>query len=119
MSIEERLQALEEALWSERKGATDGEHRQAPGEPRERLIGSPDESSEHRRTVLRDILDVFARLKSSRAVHYRGGVRIEPEDIPVKFLGSGNTAEQMWELTDRRVLERIAETTEGGSSWGA
>jgi hypothetical protein len=38
----------------------------------ERLVGSPDESSEHRRTVLRDILDEFARLKSSRAVHYRG-----------------------------------------------
>jgi hypothetical protein len=34
MSIEERLQALEEALRSERKGATDGEYRQAPGEPR-------------------------------------------------------------------------------------
>jgi hypothetical protein len=75
----------------------------------ERLVGPlgpHDEGSEHRRTVVRDILDEFAYLKASRAVHYRGGVRVEPEDIPGKILGPGYTTEQMWELAARRVSER-------------
>jgi hypothetical protein len=73
----------------------------------ERLVGpSDDGGSEHRRTVVRGILNEFARLKASRAVHYRAGVRIEPEDIPGKILGPGYPAEQMWELAARRVLER-------------
>jgi hypothetical protein len=73
----------------------------------ERLVGPPeDEAAERRRSVAREILDEFARLKASGAVHYRAGVRIEPEDIPGKILGPGYTAEQMWELAERRVLER-------------
>ena len=72
----------------------------------ERFVGTPDEGSEHRRTVVRDILDEFARLKASGAVHHRGGVRIEPEDIPGKILGPGYTSEQMWELAAKRVSER-------------
>jgi len=56
--------------------------------------------------LIRDTLDEFARLKASRAVHYRGGKRIEPEDIPGKVLGPGYTTEDVWELARRRVLER-------------
>jgi len=56
--------------------------------------------------LIRDILDEFASLKASRAVHYRGGKRIEPEDIPGKILGPGYTTEDVWELARRRVLER-------------
>jgi hypothetical protein len=56
--------------------------------------------------LIRDILDEFASLKASRAVHYRGGKRIEPEDIPGKILGPGYTTDDVWELARRRVLER-------------
>jgi hypothetical protein len=56
--------------------------------------------------LIRDTLDEFASLKASRAVHYRGGKRIEPEDIPGKILGPGYTTEDVWELARRRVLER-------------
>jgi hypothetical protein len=56
--------------------------------------------------LIRDILDEFASLKASRPVHYRGGKRIEHEDIPGKILGPGYTAEDVWELARRRVLER-------------
>jgi hypothetical protein len=56
--------------------------------------------------LIRDILDEFASLKASRAVHYRGGKRIEPEEIPGKILGPGYTKEDVWELARRRVLER-------------
>ena len=56
--------------------------------------------------LIRDILDEFASLKASRAVHYRGGKRIKPEDIPGKILGPGYTKEDVWELARRRVLER-------------
>jgi len=59
-----------------------------------------------RTALIRDILDEFASLKASRAVHYRGGKRIEPEDIPAKILGPGYTKGDVWELAERRVLER-------------
>ena len=73
----------------------------------ERFVGPPeDEGAEHRRSVVRDILDELAGLKASRAVHYRAMVRIEPEDIPGKILGPDHTTEQLWELAERRVLER-------------
>jgi hypothetical protein len=73
----------------------------------ERRIPPPeDEGASLRRAVMRDILDEFAYLKASRAVGYRGGVRIEPEDIPGKILGPDYTTEQLWELAERRVLER-------------
>jgi len=65
-----------------------------------------DEEAERRSAVIRDILDEFASLKASRAVHYRGGKRIEPEDIPGKILGPGYTTGDVWELARRRVLER-------------
>jgi hypothetical protein len=72
----------------------------------ERLVGTPDEGSEHRRIVVRDILNEFAALKASRAVHYRAGVRVEPEDIPGKILGPDCTTEQLWALAAKRVSER-------------
>jgi hypothetical protein len=59
-----------------------------------------------RTALIRDILDEFASLKASRAVHYRGGKRIVPEDIPAKILGPGYTKGDVWELAERRVLER-------------
>jgi hypothetical protein len=64
------------------------------------------EAAARRRALVRDILDELARLKASRAVYYRGGKRIEPEDIPGKILGPDYTKEDVWELARRRVLER-------------
>jgi hypothetical protein len=65
-----------------------------------------DEAAARQRALVRDILDEFARLKASGAVHYRGGKRVEPEDIPGKILGPAYTLEDVWELARRRVLER-------------
>ena len=78
----------------------------------ERRLITPhkDEEAERRRAVMRDILDELARLKASRAVHYRAKRRIEPEDIPGKVLGPGYTTGQMVELAVRRVLEREHKT---------
>ena len=73
----------------------------------ERLVEPPeDEAAERRRSVAREILNEFARLKASGAAHYRAGVRIEPEDIPGKILGPSYTTEQVWELAAKRVFER-------------
>jgi hypothetical protein len=65
-----------------------------------------DEASAHRRVLIRDTLDEFASLKASRAVHYQGDKRIEPQDIPGRILGPGYTTEEVWELARRRVRER-------------
>ena len=65
-----------------------------------------DETAARQRALARDILDEFASLKASCAVHYRGNKRIEPEDIPAKFLAPGYTTEDVWELARKRVLER-------------
>jgi hypothetical protein len=73
----------------------------------ERLVGPPeDEAAERRRSVARETLDEFAALKASRAVHYRAGVRVEPEDMPGTILGPDYTTEQLWELAAKRVFER-------------
>ena len=64
-----------------------------------------DEAAALQKALIRDTLDEFASLKASRAVHYRGGKRIEPEDIPAKILGPGYTTEDVWELARKRVLE--------------
>jgi hypothetical protein len=68
---------------------------------------SPEDGAAARqRALARDILEEFASLKASRAVHYRGNKRIEPEDIPGKILGPGYSTEDVWELARKRVLER-------------
>jgi hypothetical protein len=74
----------------------------------EQRIRSPekDKAAALQTALIRDILDEFASLKASRAVHYRGGKRIEPEDMPGKILGPGYTREDVWELAERCVLER-------------
>jgi len=64
-----------------------------------------DEAAALQRALIRDTLDEFASLKASRVVHYRGGKRIEPEDIPAEILGPGYTTEDVWELARKRVLE--------------
>jgi hypothetical protein len=58
------------------------------------------------------ILDELASLKASRAVGYRGGVRIEPEDIPQKILGPDYTRPELWELAIARGLEKQGYSTE-------
>ena len=65
-----------------------------------------DEDAALRTALIRDTLDELASLKASRAVHYRGGKRIEPEDMPGKILGPGYTTEDVWKLARKRVLER-------------
>jgi hypothetical protein len=55
---------------------------------------------------LRAVLDELASLKSSCAVHYRGGtpmVRIEPENIPRKLLGPGYTHRELHQLACERA----------------
>ena len=74
----------------------------------EQRIRSPekDKAAALQTALIRDILDEFASLKASGAVHYRGGKRIEPEDIAAKILGPGYTTKDVWELARRRVRER-------------
>jgi hypothetical protein len=63
------------------------------------------------------IFDELSLLKSSRAVRYRGGVRLEPENLPEKLLGEDYTREQLLELAIARALEKrgysTAEIAEG------
>ena len=89
-SIGRRIEALEGLI-------------QPPASPK-------DEAAAFRRALIRNMLDEFAHLKASRAVHYRAGKRIEPENIPGRILGPGYTKGELWELAVRRVLEREHET---------
>ena len=83
----------------------------------ERLEGqippSVDEAAALRQAVIRDIMNEFGRLRASRARGFRGGVPIEPEDIPGKILGPTYTTGQMMELAVRRVFERADVADEG------
>jgi len=64
-----------------------------------------DEAAALQKALIRDTLGEFASLKASRAVHYRGGKRIEPEDMTAEILGPGYTTKDVWELARKRVLE--------------
>jgi len=80
------------------------------GDLEARIPPPPEDAAAARRKVLlRETLDELARLKASRAVHYRAGKRIEGEDIPLRLLGPGYTTEDVWRLAHRRVLERAAQ----------
>jgi hypothetical protein len=68
-----------------------------------------DHEAELQRARWRAILNEFAGLKASRAVHYCANKRVEPEDIPGKILGPGYTTGEVWELAARRVFERERE----------
>ena len=73
----------------------------------EAQIESPqDEGAARRYAIATEILDEVAGLKSSRAAGFRGGVPIEPEDIPGKILGAYYTWGQLVRLAVRRVFER-------------
>ena len=52
-------------------------------------------------------LHELAALRSSGAVHYRGGRRIEPEDIPLRELGPGYTHAQLYTLAAERASARV------------
>jgi hypothetical protein len=54
---------------------------------------------------LKAILDELALLKSSCAVYYRGGVRMEPENIPRKILGPDYTHADLSRLAVTRSVE--------------
>jgi len=87
-------------------GSLDGRISRLEGLMPEILHDAREEERQRRqRAITRMILDEFAKLKASRAVHYRGGVPTEPEDIPGKILGPDYTAEDMMELVIRRVVE--------------
>lgn len=87
-------------------GSLDGRISKLEGLMPEILRNAHEEERQRRqRAITRMILDEFARLKASRAVHYRGGAPIEPEDIPGKILGPDYTAEDMLDLAVRRVVE--------------
>jgi hypothetical protein len=59
------------------------------------------EVSKHLKTILNEL----ATLKSSCAVYYRGGVRMDPENIPRKILGPDYTNEDLWRLAVERTVE--------------
>jgi hypothetical protein len=54
---------------------------------------------------LKAILGELAALKSSCAMHLRGGVSVEPENIPRRVLGPGYTNEGLWRLAVERTVE--------------
>jgi len=83
MTFERRMQALERRF----AAAIDTDARSGP---------DPD---------LIAIFDELSALKSSRAVHYRAGVRIEPENIPQKILGDNYTRAELRELAIARAFE--------------
>ncbi len=54
---------------------------------------------------LKAILGELATLRSSCAEHLRGGVPVEPENIPRRVLGPGYTNEDLWRLAVERAVE--------------
>jgi hypothetical protein len=96
MSFETRAAKLERLL-TKRSGAA-----------------SPSEGYQHPawRRDLFAIFDEFSSLRSSQAVHHRGGVRIEPVDLPRKLLGENYTREELWELAIARGLEKRGYSTQ-------
>ena len=58
------------------------------------------------------IFDEISALKSSRAVRYRAGERIEPENLPEKLLGEGYTHAELRELAIARGLEKRGYSTQ-------
>jgi hypothetical protein len=84
MTFERRVQALERRFAE----ASDTDARSGP---------DPD---------LIAIFDELSALKSSRAVRYRAGVRIEPENIPQKILGDNYTGAELRELAIARAFEK-------------
>jgi hypothetical protein len=87
MSFEKRAEKIEQLFASRREAREDSEHSQFKRE-------------------LFAIWDELVALKASGAVRYRGGVRIEPEDIPRKLLGENYTRAELRELSIARGLER-------------
>jgi hypothetical protein len=85
-SIDRRIGALE------RQFAADSAAR-GPQEPSEVI------------THLRAILREFAMLKASCAPGLRGGVPIEPENIPRRILGPGYTHDELLRLAVERTVE--------------
>jgi hypothetical protein len=65
-----------------------------------------EEDAARRYAIATEFLDEVAGLKFSRAAGFRGGVPIEPEDIPGKLLGTNYTWGQLVRLAVRRVFER-------------
>jgi hypothetical protein len=51
------------------------------------------------------ILGELGELRASGATHLRAGVRVEPEDVPRKFLGPGYTRGQLLGLAVSRAVE--------------
>ena len=72
------------------------ERRLQAGEPR-----GPSAAFSH----LMAILGELAALRASGATHLRGGVRVEPEDIPRRVLGPGYTHGQLVGLAVSRAVE--------------
>lgn len=56
-------------------------------------------------TRLKEILNELAALKASCANGFRGGVEIEPENIPRQILGPGYTHGELLELAVSRTVE--------------
>src|SRR3712207_5758736 len=74
-----------------------------------RLERSVSETTEPERseafTHLKDLLNELAYLRQSSAPGLRGGVPIEPANIPRKILGPTYTHRQLLELAVRRSVE--------------
>jgi hypothetical protein len=78
----------------------------------EKLLAEPSEAHPSRPNPDKvAVLDELALLKGSRAVHYRGGVRIEPENIPQKILGNNYTERECRELAIKRAFTKRGYST--------
>jgi hypothetical protein len=82
----------------------------------ERLLAELSAASEshHSSAWRKDLFAIFdelSSLRSSQAVHYRGGVRIEPQNLPQKYLGDNYTPEELRELAISRALEKRGYST--------
>ncbi len=77
------------------------EHRLDDLERRILQNADPEPSESYKR--LRICLDELAALKSSCAVHERGGVRVEPENIPRQLLGPHYTHGDLLALAVERA----------------
>jgi hypothetical protein len=75
------------------------------GDLERRLAGTANPGRSETFGHLAAILDELALLKSGRAVYYRGGVRMEPENIPRKILGPDYTHADLSRLAVTRSVE--------------
>jgi hypothetical protein len=85
----------------------------------EKLTETPNPTRSDTLKTLYAILDEIASLKSSCAPHLRGGVPIEPENIPRQILGPGYTHGELLSLAVERAAQKGTYPPEESPRWEA